>query len=128
MHMKQTLTLDIPRPLTQLCTLWDTTPQQLIQSFIYDTSQSGRANGNDECWMSIGYLLRCGYYISSFQGNQAFEMLTELADIHLEYYTSTGNQEKPPNPEQKQKQLRAWYKKWEALRIQGQNPETPHNP
>ena len=126
--MKQTITLDIPHPLTQLCTLWDTTPQQLIQSFIYDISQSGRSNGPDECWMSVGYLLRCGYYIGSFQGNQAFEMITELADIHLEHYTSTGNPDKTPNPELKQRQLRAWYKKWEALKTQRPNPESHHNP
>jgi hypothetical protein len=114
--MRRTMKLDIPRQLELLCTLFETTPEEVIQGFIYDVSQSGRGNGRDECWMSVGYLLRCSYYINSFKGDQAFEMLTELTDIHLQYYANIGGGEKARYTKLKQKQLRAWYKKWKQAK------------
>ena len=51
--MKQTITLEIPKQLELICELLETTPQQVIQSFINDVSLEVGSSGSDERRMAV---------------------------------------------------------------------------
>jgi hypothetical protein len=117
--MKRTMKLKIPHQLELLCSLWETTPEEVTQGFINDVSQSQASNGSDERWMSAEYLLRCCYYMSNFDYDQAQEMIAELNEIRRERYNFDNGQEAMYR-KHSQKQLKAWNKKWEQVKTDNQ--------
>jgi hypothetical protein len=122
--MKRTMKLDIPRQLELLCTLFETTPEEVIQGFIYDVSQDGHSNGSDERWMSADYFLRCGYGLGRLDGQHAHQIIAELCSIRREYVSFPDKDKEAGYIKLKQKQLRAWYKEWKQAKKEYQQKMT----
>ena len=109
--MKTNVTLDIPRQLALLCSLLETTPERLLQSFIDDLSRTSQSNGSDERMMAAAYFLRCGYGIHCFDYGQIETMLIELDGIRYERYQFDSEKE-PEYREHLQKRLKELYIRW----------------
>ena len=113
--MKKTIKLDIPKQLELLCSLLETTPERLLQSFIDDLTRTQQSNGSDERMMVAAYFLRCGYGMHCFDYEQTEEMLTELDCIRYERY-----QFEPEKEAQYRKHIRKrineWYTRWRKVK------------
>ena len=110
--MKKTISLDIPRQLELLCTLMDTTPQELLQSFIHDVSRTPEGNGSDEREMATEYLLRRGYGMHRFDYIQFRTMLLELDAIRYERCQFAMDHE-VAYKRHVRKRLKEWYTYWQ---------------
>jgi hypothetical protein len=123
--MKTNMTLDIPRQLELLCSLLETTPRHLLQSFIDDLTRTPQSNGSDERMMAAAYFLRCGYGMHCFDYDQVDEMLSELDCIRYERYQFNSDQETQYRKHARGR-LKEWYTRWrkvkktQSLRNEGQ--------
>jgi hypothetical protein len=113
--MKKTMKLDIPRQLELLCTLMDTTPEELLQSFIHDVSRTPQSNGSDEREMATEYLLRCTQGQYHFDDVQIKTMLLELDVIRYERCQFTEDKETAYRKHTR-KQLREWFSHWQKVK------------
>ena len=122
--MKKTLKLDIPRQLELLCELWETSPETIIQAFIYDAALHLLHTPTEGRDMATNYLLRCGYGMHSYTYGQTVEIIKELTVIIL-------NSIKYDNPWDTEYQghlkesLDTWYKKWNQVKNGQTNNKQP---
>jgi hypothetical protein len=113
--MKTNITLDIPRQLALLCSLLETTPERLLQSFIDDLSRTPQSNGSDERMMAAAYFLRCGYGMHCFDFDQVEEMLTELDCLRYERYQFEPEKEAEYRKHIR-KRINQWYTRWHKIK------------
>lgn len=111
--MKQTIELQIPKQLELICQLLETTPQQVLQSFINDVSLEVNSSGGDERRMAVEYFMRCCYGYHRYDYEQIETMFDGLNWLRYQW---------PGNDEEKEKQylqqrktfLKQWFKEWKA--------------
>jgi hypothetical protein len=104
--MKKTMTLNIPLQMQLLCSLWEISPEQILQAFIDDTCQCLNSSGSDERIKAASYLLRCGYGMFWFTYDETVQMICELDGIRNGWHHQEGY------PRHMRQKLKAWHKKW----------------
>jgi hypothetical protein len=109
--MKKTMTLNIPLQMELLCSLWEISPEQILQAFIDDACQCPNSSGSDERIKAAAYLLRCGYGMFWFTYDQTVQMICELDDIRNEW-----RQHQKGYPRHMRQKLKAWHKKWDNIK------------
>ena len=108
--MKQTITLDVPKQLALICQLLETTPQQVLQSFIDDVSLQVGSSGGDERRMAVEYFMRVGYGMHRYEFDQVEQMFDGLNWLRWQQYEKKGAAFKAL-----QKQfLKEWFAEWKA--------------
>ena len=113
--MKTNITLDIPRQLALLCSLLETTPERLLQSFIDDLTRTPQSNGSDQRMMAADYFLRCGYGMHCFDYEQIETMLTELDCLRYERY-QFDNEKEAEYRKHIRKRINQWYTRWHKIK------------
>lgn len=114
--MKIQMTLEIPKQLTLLCELLETTPQAVLQAFINDLSLEVDSSGSDERMMAVDYFLRVGYGIHRYEWDEVELMFEGLNWLRMQQYEKKGAAYKVL-----QKQfLKEWFKEWQSKQKSGQ--------
>jgi len=113
--MKKTITLDIPLQMRLLCSLWEITPESILQAFIDDACQCPDSSGSDERIRAASYLLRCGYGMYFFDYSETVQMIDELDDIRTDWYRFEGDHQKG-YPRHIRKRLNAWHTRWRKIK------------
>lgn len=88
--MKQTITLEIPKQLQMLCELLETTPQQVLQSFINDVSLEVNSSGSDERRMAVEHFMRVGYGMHRYGFEEVEQMFDGLNWLRWQQYEKKG--------------------------------------
>ncbi len=111
--MKQTITLDVPKQLELICELLETTPQQILQSFIDDVSLEVNSSGSDERSQAVSYFLRVGYGMHRYEFDHVEQMFDGLNWLRCQW---PGNDEEKEKQYQQQRKmfLKQWFKEWKA--------------
>ena len=111
--MKQTIGLQIPKQLELICELLETTPQQVLQSFINDVSLEVNSSGGDERRMAVEYFMRCCYGYHRYDYEQIETMFDGLNWLRCQW---PGNDEEKEKEYQQQRKtfLKQWFKEWKA--------------
>jgi hypothetical protein len=109
------MTLNIPLQMRLLCSLWEITPEQILQAFIDDAGQCPNSSGSDERIQAASYLLRCGYGMFFFTYIQTVQMIDELDDIRTHWY-HFDQENKKGYPRHMRKRLRAWHTRWKKIK------------
>jgi len=111
--MKQTITVDVPKQLELICQLLETTPQQVLQSFIDDVSLQVGSSGSDERRMAVEYFMRVGYGMHRYEFDQVEQMFDGLNWLRWQW---PGNDEEKEKTYQQQRKtfLKQWFKEWKA--------------
>ena len=115
--MKKTMTLNIPLQMRLLCSLWEISPEQILQAFIDDACQSPNNSGSDERIKAASYLLRCGYGMFFFDYLQTVQMISELDDICIDW-SRFDRDNKKGYPVYMRKKLKAWHARWMKIKQQ----------
>ena len=114
--MKKTIKIRINKQLEMLCELLDTTPEQVLQDFADNLSLDHRhTSGSDERRMAVEYFMRIGYGMHLFDFDQIENMFNELNTIRCDFY-NYGNDWEKEYIKQRDKQYRALFKEWKALK------------
>jgi hypothetical protein len=113
--MKKTMTLNIPLQMQLLCSLWEISPEKILQAFIDDTCQCLNSSGSDERIKAASYLLRCGYGMFWFTYDQTVQMICELDGIRNEW-RHFDRDNKKGYPRHMRQRLKAWHRKWDNIK------------
>jgi hypothetical protein len=108
--MNKQITLNVPKQLEMLCELLETTPQQVIQSFINDVSLEVNSSGSDERRMAVEYFMRCGYGMHRYNYEETEQMFDGLNWLRWQQYEKKG---KAFTALQNQF-LKQWFEEWKA--------------
>ena len=108
--MKQTIELQIPKQLELICELLETTPQQVLQSFINDVSLEVGSNGSDERRMAVEYFMRCCYGYHRYDYEQIEQMFDGLNWLRWQQYEKKGK----AFTNLRYSFLKQWFKQWKA--------------
>jgi len=112
--MKQTIEVNIPQQLQMLCELLETTPPQVLQSFIGDLSlEVHGSNGSDERRMAVEYFMRVGYGMHRYEFDQVEQMFDGLNWLRCQWPGNDAEKEKQYLQERR-KFLKQWLKEWKA--------------
>jgi hypothetical protein len=109
--MKKTMTLNVPLQMQLLCSLWEISPEKILQAFIDDTCQCLNSSGSNERIKAASYLLRCGYGMFWFTYDETVQMICELDDIRNQWWHHQEGY-----PRHMRQKLKAWHKKWENIK------------
>ena len=109
------MTLNIPLQMELLCSLWEISPENLLQGFIDDTCQCLNSSGSDERIKAASYLLRCGYGMHWFTYDETVQMICELDQIRNEWHHFERDHQKD-YPRHMRQKLKAWHKKWDNIK------------
>jgi len=112
--MKKQITLNVPKQLELICELLETTPQQILQSFINDVSLEVGSSGGDERRMAVEYFLRVGYGMHRYDYEQVEEMFDGLNWLRFQQYEKKGN----AYANLKTNFLKQWFKRWKEKQKQ----------
>lgn len=114
--MRKTITLHIPVQLSFLCELLQTTPEEVLQTFINDVSLEVNSSGSDEREMATSYFMRCGYGMHRYAFDQVEQMFDGLNWLRFQQYEKRGAAFKAL-----QKQfLKEWFQEWQSKQKSGQ--------
>ena len=105
------MTLNISLQMELLCSLWEISPENLLQGFIDDACQCPNSSGSDERIKAASYLLRCGYGMCWFTYDETVQMICELDEIRNQWHHHQKDY-----PRHKRQKLKAWHKKWENIK------------
>lgn len=108
--MKQQITLNVPKQLDMLCELLETTPQQILQSFINDVSLEVNSSGSDERRMAVEYFMRCGYGMHRYEFDDVEQMFDSLNWLRFQQYEKKGAAFK----KLQEQFLKQWFEEWKA--------------
>jgi len=111
------MTLNIPLQLQLLCSLWEISPENLLQGFIDDTCQCPNSSGSDERIKAAAYLLRCGYGMYWFTYDETAQMICELDGIRNEWRHFERDHKKD-YPRHMRQKLKAWHARWRKIKRQ----------
>lgn len=114
--MKQTITLEIPKQLELICELLETTPEQVLQSFINDVSLEVGSSGSDERRMAVEYFMRVGYGMHRYEFEEVEQMFDGLNWLRWQQYEKKGKAFKALQ----QQFLKEWFSEWKAKMKSGQ--------
>lgn len=114
--MKKTIEIRINKQLEMLCELLDTTPEEVLQNFADNLSLDYRhTSGSDERMMAVTYFMRVGYGMHLFDFDEVESMFDELNTIRYSFY-DYGNDRKQEYIRERDRQYKAWFKEWKALK------------
>ena len=108
--MKQTIELQIPKQLELLCELLETTPQQILQTFINDVSLEVNSSGSDEREQATSYFMRCGHGMHRYEFDQVEQMFDGLNWLRWQQYEKKGK----AFTNLRYGFLKQWFKEWKA--------------
>jgi hypothetical protein len=108
--MKQEIELNIPQQLQMLCELLETTPAQVLQSFINDVSLEVNSSGSDEREQATSYFIRCGHGSHRYDYEQLETMFAGLNWLRYQQYEKRGAAFK----KLQDKFLKEWFAEWKA--------------
>ena len=108
--MKQQITLEIPKQLEMLCELLETTPQQVLQSFINDVSLEVGSSGSDEREQAVSYFMRVGYGMHRYEFEEVEQMFDGLNWLRWQQYEKKGKAFKALQ----QQFLKGWFSEWKV--------------
>jgi len=114
---KQTISLKIPKQLTLLCELLETTPEQVLQNFIDDVSLEVGSSGSDERRMAAEYFMRVCYGMHRYNNDDVEAMFDGLNWLRWQW---PGNDPEKERQYQQQRTtfLKQWFKDWKAKQKQ----------
>lgn len=108
--MKRPINLEIPKQLELICELLETSPQQVLQSFINDLSLEVESSGSDERRMAVEYFMRVGYGMHRYEFEEVEQMFDGLNWLRFQQYEKKGKAFKTL-----QRQfLKEWFSEWKA--------------
>jgi len=107
---KQTITLAIPEQLAMLCELLETTPAQVLQSFINDVSLEVNSSGSDEGEQATSYFMRCGHGMHRYDFEQVEQMFEGLNWLRWQQYEKRGAAFKALQSQF----LKEWFAEWKS--------------
>jgi hypothetical protein len=107
---KQTIELNIPKQLTMLCELLETTPQEILQAFINDVSLEVNSSGSDERRMAVEYFMRVGYGMHRYNFEEVEQMFDGLNWLRYQQYETRGK----AFAGLRTKFLNEWFTEWKA--------------
>ncbi len=113
--MKKTMTLNIPLQMRLLCSLWEITPEQILQGFIDDACQCPNSSGGNQRISAASYLLRCSYGLYWFTYAQTGQMIDELDDIRIAWQRFDRDHQKG-YPRYMRKRLKTWHARWMKIK------------
>lgn len=108
--MKQTINVHIPKQLELLCSLLETTPQQVLQGFIDDVSLEPGSNGSEERRMAVEYFMRVGYGIHRYESGQIETMFDGLNWLRFQHY----KKKRKVWANLRYRFLKRWYEEWKG--------------
>ena len=111
------MTLNIPLQMELLCSLWEISPENLLQGFIDDTCQCLNSSGSDERIKAAAYLLRCGYGMGWFTYDETVQMICDLDDIRNQWHRFEYDHPKD-YPRHMRQKLKAWHARWRKIKRQ----------
>jgi len=111
--MKKQLKLNIPRQLTLVCDLLETTPEQVLQAFINDLSLEVNSSGSDERRMAVEYCMRCCYGYHRYDLEQIEAMFDGLNWLRWQWPGNDPEKEKQYQ-QQRQAFLKRWHSEWKS--------------
>ena len=112
--MEQQITLDIPKQLSLICELLDTTPQAVLQTFINDVSLEVNSSGSDERAQAVSYFMRCGYGMHRYGYAEVEQMFDGLNWLRWQQYEKKGAAFKTFQHQF----LKEWHSEWKARQEQ----------
>jgi hypothetical protein len=108
--MKQTIELQIPQQLEMLCELLETTPQQILQTFVNDVSLEVNSSGSDEREQAVSYFMRCGHGMHRYEFDEVEQMFDGLNWLRWQQYEKKGAAFKALQNQF----LKEWFNEWKA--------------
>lgn len=108
--MKQAITLEIPRQLKMLCELLETTPEQVLQTFINDVSLEVNSSGSDEREQAVNYFMRCGHGMHRYDSEEVQQMFDGLNWLRWQQYDKKG----AAFEALQSAFLKQWFNEWKA--------------